>query len=303
MFLKGIFADKSAVFQLMILLLLVLFGSIFSSLLVVTPFYLFYGMQADLMQHPNLMRLIQLFSAIGTFLLPALVFAWTCSYHPKDFLSIGRFPNVHLLLLTFLSMVLLSPAINLIGLFNRQMDLPDCLAPLENWMLAQEEAAEQVTQLLLSGEGAITLCANLIVIALAAGITEEFLFRGALQRVFEKWTPNHHLVIWITSILFSTFHLQFYGFIPRMLLGAYFGYLLYWSRNLWVPIFAHFTNNAIAVLSMSDESLKENEYITGEITAPHLFPYTVIAIILFILFLFCCQTIKRSALKTLSSSK
>jgi uncharacterized protein len=42
-------------------------------------------------------------------------------------------------------------------------------------------------------------------------------------------------------------HLQFYGFVPRVLLGALFGYLYYWSGNLIVPIFAHFVNNFIQV--------------------------------------------------------
>jgi hypothetical protein len=43
-------------------------------------------------------------------------------------------------------------------------------------------------------------------------------------------------------------HLQFYGFLPRMLLGAALGYLFVWSGSLWVPILAHFANNALALI-------------------------------------------------------
>jgi membrane protease YdiL (CAAX protease family) len=43
-------------------------------------------------------------------------------------------------------------------------------------------------------------------------------------------------------------HMQFYGFLPRMALGAMFGYLLVWTGTMWVPILAHFVNNLMGVL-------------------------------------------------------
>jgi hypothetical protein len=59
---------------------------------------------------------------------------------------------------------------------------------------------------------------------------------------------NHHVAIWITAILFSALHAQYFGFIPRMVLGAVLGYLFYFTNNLWIPIFAHFVNNGMAVI-------------------------------------------------------
>lgn len=252
MFLKGIYAGKPAIFQLTVLLLLILAGAVFSSLIVMGFFYMIYGLHADITQYSDMMRLLQLISALGTFLFPALALAWLCSYNPKEYLSIGKMPKGHILLLTFLSIFLITPSISLTGILNKQMELPSFMEPIENWMRLQEETAEQLTLKLLAGRGIITLFFNLIVIAVAAGITEEFLFRGALQRIIGKWTYNHHIIIWSAAIIFSTFHMQFFGFLPRMLLGAYFGYLLYWTRNIWIPVFAHFVNNAIAVISMSD---------------------------------------------------
>ena len=95
------------------------------------------------------------------------------------------------------------------------------------------------------------------------------------------------------AILFSAFHLQFYGFLPRMLLGAYFGYLLYWSRNIWIPVFAHFVNNAFAVISMSDIHLRENEFITGDISNANLLPYSALAVVTLVLFFLCTRHIRR----------
>lgn len=293
MFLKGIYAGKPAVFQLIVLLLLILAGAVFSSLIAMGIFYFIYGFHAEITQDPDMMRLLQLFSAIGTFLFPALALAWLCSNNPKEYLSIGEMPKGHILLLTFFSVFLLSPAISLTGLLNRQMELPSFMEPMENWMRVQEETAEKLTLMLLAGEGFVTLILNLIVIAVAAGVTEEFLFRGALQRVIGKWTHNHHIIIWSAAIIFSAFHMQFFGFLPRMLLGAYFGYLLYWSRNIWVPVFAHFVNNAFAVIGMSNARLKDNEFITGDISTQNLLPYTIVAIITLSLFYYCAKRIKK----------
>ena len=195
--------------------------------------------------------------------------------------------------MTALSIFLLSPTISLLGLLNQQMELPSFLAPVEAWMREQEASAEAITQMLLAGDGVITLLFNLLVIALMAGITEEFFFRAALQRVIGGWMRSPHLIIWCAAILFSAFHLQFFGFLPRMLLGAYFGYLLYWTRNIWIPVFAHFTNNAVAVITLSDDQLKANEFITGEVTAPNLLPYTLFAVVMLLLFIGCCQYIRR----------
>ena len=189
-------------------------------------------------------------------------------------------------------MLLINPTISLTGLLNQQMELPAFMEGIEHWMRAQEDEAERVTLLLLSEKGIGALFANLFVVALTAGITEELFFRGALQRILGRWSSNPHLVIWITACIFSAFHIQFYGFLPRMLLGAYFGYLLYWSHNIWIPVFAHFTNNALAVICMSDEQLKQTEFVTGEITPPNLLPYILMAVIGLALFYFCGKRLK-----------
>ena len=118
MFLKGIYAGKPAIFQLTVLLLLILAGAVFSSLIVMGFFYMIYGLHADITQYSDMMRLLQLISALGTFLFPALALAWLCSYNPKEYLSIGKMPKGHILLLTFLSIFLITPSISLTGILN-----------------------------------------------------------------------------------------------------------------------------------------------------------------------------------------
>lgn len=292
MWTKGLFTGKSAILQISFLVLFILIGAIFSSLAVLAIYYIGYGTTAGMTDHTNFLRFTQFVSSVSTFLLPALFLAYLCSHKPKDYLYIGGMPDGNVLLLVFISMFLLMPFDNLIALINKQMELPGFLSPIENWMRQEEDTAEKITTSLVGNYGILVLIANLIVIALTAGVTEEFLFRGTLQRIFSQWTGNHHVVIWSAAIIFSAFHMQFFGFLPRMILGAYFGYLLYWSRNIWIPVFAHFINNAFAIIGMSNGPLKDNEYISGDITTQHLLPYTIIAIVMAIFFWICAKKIR-----------
>ena len=89
-----------------------------------------------------------------------------------------------------------------------------------------------------------------LIIAILPGIGEELVFRGLLQPQLHRATGNAHIAIWISAILFSAIHMQFFGFVPRVLLGALFGYLYLWSGNLIIPMFAHFMNNGFSVLML-----------------------------------------------------
>lgn len=284
MYLKGIFKNNSALFQLILLLVLVLIGSLATTLAGGAIIHFLTIPGSSLQENPDMMRWIQLLSATGTFLFPAFGVAWLCDTRVKEYLSIGPVPTLKIAVLTLACLIFLSPVINLTGYLNSQIKLPAFLSSVEEWMRSQEESARFLTDILLADNAPITLLFNLIVIALAAGITEEFFFRGALQNVIGKFTANPHTVIWVTAIIFSVFHLQFYGFIPRILLGAYLGYLLYWGKNIWLPVFAHFINNAIVVFGMSSDHFKETQFFSGELQEEMSLAYFTLTLVsLFIL--------------------
>jgi len=111
-----------------------------------------------------------------------------------------------------------------------------------------ENDAAMLTNKLLSGVSWKDFMVNMLMIAIIPAVGEEFLFRGIVQKIFYEWTRRPHLAIFISAILFSTVHMQFFGFIPRMLLGVLFGYFFYWSGNIWLSVLAHFLNNAIAII-------------------------------------------------------
>jgi membrane protease YdiL (CAAX protease family) len=134
--------------------------------------------------------------------------------------------------------------------WNSKIHLPDALKNFENWAREKEDLATEVTKFLTQFDSVGQFVVAIIVIGLFAGIGEELVFRGLLQPALHRLTKNIHVAIWISAILFSALHMQFFGFVPRVLLGALFGYLYYWSGNLAVPMFAHFVNNAFSVIAI-----------------------------------------------------
>ncbi len=131
---------------------------------------------------------------------------------------------------------------------NQKMVLPESLKSIEEWMKSSEKATGELTKFLTSFQNPSQFVMAMIVVAVFAGISEEFLFRGILQNLALKAFKNPHIAIWFAAFWFSFIHLQFYGFIPRMLLGAMFGYLYFWTQNLWISMFAHFVNNGFTLL-------------------------------------------------------
>lgn len=282
--LKASFSNKSGLTQLWLLFFLILVGLLIVSFFTLAALVI--SNTPDSLQNPGTLRLIQSISAICTFLLPAMLLAWLCSQSPLNYLSLNKSASPKVFLLALAGLLLFGPTINLTALLNKQMILPPFLESVEVWMKAKETEMESLINLLVHEQGIVALLSNLFVIAFLAALTEEFLFRGAVQRIIEKWTNNHHVVIWLAAIVFSAIHMQFYGFIPRMLLGAYLGYLLYWSKSMWLPVFAHFVNNAIAVIAIRNlnPDNKYNEFISGDIKNEHLLSYSLVAVITFILF-------------------
>ncbi|MGN7203531.1 lysostaphin resistance A-like protein [Pedobacter sp. SAFR-022] len=194
----------------------------------------------------NSLKIVQILSSIGLFLLPPIFLAVTEGSKISQFYNWQK-PTLAMLGIIFLLMMVSLPITELSGLINQKMTLPEALKPLENWMRDKEEEASKMVVALLKMDTAGDFLLNLFMIAFLPAVAEELMFRGGVQRAFSRMFGNPHVAIWITAFIFSAIHVQFFGFIPRLLLGALFGYLYVWTKSLWYPMFAHFLNNAYAV--------------------------------------------------------
>jgi membrane protease YdiL (CAAX protease family) len=299
---KGIFANRSAWFQLGILTYSFLFGLILGSTITFVINNLF-NIATDpatggiCNQSFYNIHATQLISDIFIFLLPAICTAFLCSYTPGKFLHIQKISDSRIFILAALMVLLISPAIDITSYLNTKIHLPDFLSPLEKRMQETEDNLTQVTESLLSEKGVIPFTVNIFIIAVMAGLTEELLFRGALLSIIRKRATNPHVAIWIVAIIFSAIHFQFYGFIPRVLLGTFLGYLLFWSKSIWVPVFAHFLNNAIAVTGsytgFFPDSKNDITSETTEIKTEEMITAIAIALAGLILFALCAKIMRK----------
>lgn len=159
--------------------------------------------------------------------------------------------------------------------WNAHLTFPGFLKDIGDWAKQKEDELKTVTEFLTEFTSFPEFLLGVIVIAIIPGLGEELIFRGILQNKFHAYFKNIHVAIWLSAILFSTFHLQFFGFIPRMLLGGLFGYMYYWSGNLWFPVIAHFINNGLTLTMMY---LFQTGMIKYDVASEESYPWTVLLI-------------------------
>ena len=185
---------------------------------------------------------------ILAFILPAVVTMAIIYRRPFHVMGLDRAPSWLAIAIVIVLYVISLPAMNWLVEMNKAMSLPSWMAGIEQAMRTAEDNAAEVTQEMLNinSVGQLILC--VLVVGVMAGLSEEMLFRGAMLRTMQDSRLGNHAVVWITAFLFSALHMQFYGFVPRMLLGVWLGYLFVWTGSLWVPIIAHTLNNSTVVL-------------------------------------------------------
>ncbi|MGN8058950.1 lysostaphin resistance A-like protein [Pedobacter sp. 22163] len=241
--------------QLLLLLFYAVTGGLVFGILAVVIVLLMYGLgivsNLDMLLAGDTkyiagFKVIQILSSIGTFILPPIALALTERKKVTEFYLFKQ-PKFLLVVLVLAIMILSMPFMEWTVIWNQKMVLPDFLHKIEQWMKEKEAIAMKMTIQLITVRSNFDFIVNLVMIAVIPAVGEELMFRGGVQRSLNRAFENPHLAIWLSAIIFSAIHMQFYGFVPRMLLGAGFGYLYYYSKSIWYAMLAHFINNAYAV--------------------------------------------------------
>jgi len=290
---KGIFENQSADGKLPVVLLLTLalFGMFAATLLSIV---FITGLNvAEAGQSFYEIHAMNLMSSLLVFIAPAYGVAWLCSSRPARFLSIHELSTLRLYIITTIMVLVLTPFIDLTSFINSKMQLPEFMSSVEEWMRNAEDAAAAITEQMLSTKGIVPFVINVLVIGVVAAAGEELFFRGALLTALRRMIRNPHVAIWVVAVIFSAIHFQFYGFLPRMLLGSFLGYLLYWSGSIWLPVYAHFLNNAMAVIcvyaGITDASPSEMTVLNSA----DILLNSLIAAAGLVVFFYCVRLIKK----------
>lgn len=141
------------------------------------------------------------------------------------------------------------PMLNEIIVWNESIHLPASMSNLETALRSMEEANAAVGDRIMNTSSIGGLLVNILTVGIITGFSEELFFRGALQRGFRAAGLNHHVAIWVAAIIFSAVHFQFFGFVPRVLMGAVFGYIFMWTGSIYPGAFAHALNNSAVVIA------------------------------------------------------
>ena len=237
-------------------------------------------------------------SSFGAFIAAPLLYS---RYLGASSISVlvGQRPKGQVLLLGVLITLLFMLVNAAIVEWNKGLQLPEQLSGIEEWIRNREEDAERLIEYFTQMPTVWDFLATLCVVALIPALGEEFLFRGLLQRQLLERFGDAHVAIWGSALLFSFFHLQFYGFVPRMLLGALFGYMYLLSGNWWLAVTGHFVNNGLVVCTLY---MEQNPDSVHKISNQELPPGWLSAAAL-ILMLCLMYILYRMGKKTTSLSK
>jgi uncharacterized protein len=228
-----------------------------------------------------ILRFYQIVLSIGLFLIPPFILAFLFSRNTFEYLYLNHSTQINRFVVIAFTMLAAVPFVNFMAYWNEHIRLPEFLSGLEAYFVESEHAAKRQTLAFLREQSAIDLMFNLFMVALLPALAEELMFRGILQRIFTGMVRNAHWGILISSFLFSAIHLQFYGLFPRWILGVMFGYMLLWSGSLWLPIVAHFTNNAIAVIGYYFAGVENSGNDITEVgSTPEMIPVAMISLLL-----------------------
>ncbi len=247
----AIFRNLSAGSRLVLLVALIIMGAVLSIGIAYLALALIHGKDVltsgALMTDIGYIRTMQILNQLGIFIMPPLLFALFTESKPCRFLGFTTVKPYHLLA-TFGVMFAINPVVSQLMEWNEAFRLPESMAGVEQWMRNSEETAAQLVEWMLSYTDVSSVVINVVMIVLLPAVGEELLFRPVLIKTFSRLLKNHHAAIWVSAIIFSAFHMQFFGFLPRMFLGLVFGYLFVWSGSIWVPMLAHLLNNGSVVL-------------------------------------------------------
>lgn len=237
--LKGIFEKSSSVAKLLQLLLITFFCFVFASLIVLSI-----PGERDGYAWTMIAQTIQ---TLVLFLFPPFILSHLWGESKFSYYHLSNTVSWHAVALLILTVFAMVPFINLLSDLNHSIRFPDAFQEIEDRIRNSEIDSQIRIEKLLSTDNFMICFVNLIVIAVLPAFCEELFFRGCVQNIFREWRGSH-LAVWLAAVVFSLIHFQLFNFLPRLLWGVFFGYLLLWSGSLWLPVIAHFINNGIIVL-------------------------------------------------------
>ena len=225
------------------------------------------------------------------FCIPAYLLSKFSSNNWKAWLKLSQPPKIKALVGVLIVYGLSMPAMEWLIEWNSNLHLPESMSGLERLFRGWEDASEATTKTLLDAHGFLPVLTGVLIIGVLTGFSEELFFRGGLQGIFTRSSLGTGTSVWLAAFIFSAMHFQFFGFLPRLLMGVFFGYLLVWTKSIWVPVFAHMLNNSTVVITAALTGDTTNNLMDATNTDIYFGGslYVIASVILTALYLMVCR--------------
>lgn len=248
---RGIWSDRNPVFLFLMMVVMMIAGSLVSAVIGLLLAGIFTSIPlsdvfsggTEWMENVDAMRWIQGVNNTGTFLVPGLLMAHLTSPDGLHWTGARKRSSSAQGFIAVVMIIASTPLISWSVEIMESIPRNDFLVYLDRLQQSSMDAIENF----LAMDGMMDLFLNTLVMALIPALSEEFLFRGYLQPLIRKATGKLHLSVWLTAFGFAILHGQFNNLLAILLLGAVLGYLRAYSKSIWLPVLAHFTNNAITL--------------------------------------------------------
>ncbi|MBL7777155.1 MAG: CPBP family intramembrane metalloprotease [Chitinophagales bacterium] len=192
----------------------------------------------------NAFIVLQAVGSLGAFAVTAMAFSQLEAGNAAEHLHLDQKPAIQLLLLGVAGIIVAQPIISFLVEVCDKIPLPESLQSLKS----VQQTEEAIMKKLMDFTSIPRLLLMIVVMAVIPALGEEMFFRGAIAGNLLRSRVSLPATLAISGFIFALGHLQFTNFVAIWLMGAYLGYLFYVSGSLWVPIAAHFVNNALAVI-------------------------------------------------------
>jgi membrane protease YdiL (CAAX protease family) len=190
------------------------------------------------------MRWLTIAAQLGFILVPTLLLTKLFATRLRDVFRF-RVPGLRESTVALIALVSLQRVFESYMYFQERVPLPDLIRDIIEPL---KKLLEEVTKILVRADSPVELLAVILVVAVMPSIVEELLFRGLIQKIFERLMSPVVAAI-LAGTIFGLYHFNPFEIVPLVGLGVFFGLLRYRSQSLLVPIVAHFLNNLMAVLA------------------------------------------------------
>ncbi len=220
----------------------------------IKPFAKFLMLIALFMGMASLYGFMSMFLDINTYLNQSLAhiflfglsaLLWSRLFYGSYISHISLKPErtAYFLIIIPMLVLVLMPMVDGLSIWNSSFSFSG-----DDALREMEENSRNLSRTLLSTDSLLGLLRNLFVFALMPAIFEEFFFRGNMQKVLKDLFKKEWAAVFLTALIFSIVHFQFFTLIPRLLLGLVLGYIYLFSKNLIMPILFHFLHNSAIVI-------------------------------------------------------